>query len=117
MKDKMIFLENKGKKYPMVFNLNVMEEIQEEYGSLQAWGDMVSNEQGEPKIKDLKIGLAFMINEGIDILNEDKEVKEPLLTLKQVGRLLSEVGLQEAVEQIRNITEQSTDVGEERKNT
>ena len=28
----------KGKEYSLVFNLNVMEEIQDEYKSLEAWG-------------------------------------------------------------------------------
>ena len=28
------------KEYPIVFNLNVMEEIQEEYGTLDKWGNM-----------------------------------------------------------------------------
>ena len=40
MKDKVVYIETDGKKIPLVFNLNVMEEIQEQYGSLEKWGEI-----------------------------------------------------------------------------
>jgi hypothetical protein len=46
-----------------------MEEIQEEYGSIEAWADLTDAD--EPNIKALKFGLLHMINEGIDIFNEE----------------------------------------------
>ena len=62
MQNKLTYIEAKDKSYPIVFNINVMEEIQEAYGSLSAWGSIVENASGgEPKIKDLKIGLMMMI--------------------------------------------------------
>ena len=30
----------KGKNYKLVFNLNVMEEIQNKYGTLDKWGEL-----------------------------------------------------------------------------
>ena len=36
MKDKIVYLDEEH-KYPIIFTLNVMEKIQEEYGSLNAW--------------------------------------------------------------------------------
>ena len=33
-------LEYKGKKYKLAFNLNVMEVIQEKYGTLENWGKL-----------------------------------------------------------------------------
>lgn len=90
----------KGVTYNLVFNLNVMEQIQAEYGSVSAWGDLTENGK-EPNAKAVIYGLTCMINEGIDIDNEDNEgvegytPKKPLTT-KQVGRLLTDVGLEEA---------------------
>ncbi len=115
MKDKIIHIETENKNYPLVFNLNVMEELQEKYGTIQKWGEVVESGE-EPKIKDLKYGLMVMINEGIDIENESRDKKEPFLTSKQVGRLISEVGFEKIIEDIKNITKKSTETGEEPKN-
>ena len=50
MKEVSSIIEYKGKEYKIVFNLNVMQEIQEEYGSLREWGEKTDgkNEKGEP---------------------------------------------------------------------
>ena len=53
MLDKMNFIETENEKYPLMFTLNVMEKIQEEYGSINAWSNLVQKE-GEPDIKALK---------------------------------------------------------------
>lgn len=118
MNNKLSYIETQNRKYPIVFNINVMEEIQEAYGSLSAWGSIVENaDGGEPKIKDLKIGLMMMINEAIDIENEEKGEKTPLVTSKQVGRLIGEVGFGAITAVIQNLTIASTNTGEnERKN-
>ncbi len=117
MKDKIIYIEVENEKYPMCFNLNVMEEIQEEYGSISKWGEIVENKDGqEPKIKDLKNGLIAMINEGLDIENEKAEVKRELLTSKQVGRLISKIGLKDLIAKIKEITVSSTKTGDENPN-
>lgn len=103
------------KKYPLVFNLNVMEEIQEQYGSLDKWGEITQGD-GEPKIKDLKAGIIAMINEGIDIENEENGTNEPMLTLKQVGRILTEIGITGILEKIQEITIASTKSEDDGKN-
>ena len=105
-------LEHIG-KYPVTFNINVMEEIQEKYGSISAWGAIVENaEGGEPKVKDLKIGLMAMINEGIDIENEMNGTKNPFVDSKQVGRIISERGFDSITNVIRNLTVASTSTGD-----
>lgn len=91
-------IEHKGKTYHLVFNLNVMEEIQEEYGTLEKWGELT--EQDEPNAKAIKFGLMAMLNEGIDIDNETAEEPQSLLNSKQVGRLMTEVGLAKVAEKI-----------------
>lgn len=92
-------IKYKGKEYELVFNLNVMEEIQEEYGSVEAWGELVEAAD-EPKAKDIKFGFTAMLNEGIDIYNEENEDKRELLTVKQVGRILSTIGLDEVAKKL-----------------
>ena len=109
MKDKKFYLETEKEKYLMVFNINVMEEIQDEYGSLDEWGKASENKElGEPIVKHLKKGLMFMLNEGIDIENEERDEKKPFLNSKQVGRIIGEVGLQEIFNKIHEVTISST---------
>lgn len=115
MKTKICYIETESNKYPIVFNINVMEEIQEEYGSMDKWGDSVQGE-GEPNIKSLKSGLIAMINEGIDICNEQNGENKPFVNTKQVGRIISEVGIENITNAIKEITIQSTKTGDESKN-
>lgn len=113
MKEKIIYLEIGNEKYPLAFNVNVMEEIQNEYGSISRWGSIVENKdsaESEPKIKDLKVGMLFMVNEGIEIENEKSETKRELLNSKQLGRLLSKIGLKEVIEKIKEVSINSTTV-------
>ena len=113
MNNKLSYIESEKRRYPIVFNINVMEEIQEAYGSISAWGKIVENaEGGEPKVKDLKIGLMLMINEAIDIENEEKNENTPPLNTKQVGRLISEVGFETITKKIQNLTIASTNTGD-----
>ena len=66
MLNKLTHIHTEKRDYPLVFNINVMEEIQEAYGTLSNWGAIVENVNGgEPKVKHLKIGLMAMINEGM----------------------------------------------------
>ena len=113
MQNKLTYIEATNRRYPIVFNINVMEEIQEAYGSIGAWGAIVENaEGGEPKVKDLKIGLMMMINEGIDIENEMTGGNMPMVNAKQVGRLITEVGFEAITGVIRNLTIASTNTGD-----
>ena len=112
MKNKLSYIETGDKKYPVVFNINVMEEIQEAYGSISNWGAIIENAKGEPKVKDLKVGLMFMINEAIDIENEKNNENKPMLTLKQVGRLISEVGFEAITNVIKDVSVASTSTGD-----
>lgn len=102
-------IEYKGQKYQLVFNLNVMEVIQEEYKTIDKWGELTDGSKGEPNAKAIIFGLAAMINEGIDISNEDNGTNIKPLSLKQVGRLLSEVGLEEATQKLNNTVIESTE--------
>ena len=89
MKDVNGKIQYKGKDYKMIFNLNVMETIQEEYGSIEKWGELTGGE--EPNIKAVIFGFSAMLNEGIDIDNEDNGTNEKPLSLKTVGRMLTEI--------------------------
>ncbi len=86
-------IEYKGETYTLVFNLNSMEAIQEEYKTLEAWGALTDGKNGETNIKALVFGFTAMINEGIEIENEDNGTNKPLLSTKQVARMISEIGL------------------------
>ena len=96
------------KEYPIVFNLNVMEEIQEEYGTLEKWGNLTDGTSGEPNAKAVIFGFTAMINEGIDIQNDRNGTNEKPLTKKQVGRLITEYGLINATKKMNDTVIQST---------
>ena len=96
------------KEYPIVFNLNVMEEIQEEYETLEKWGNMTDGTSGEPNAKAVIFGFTAMINEGIDIQNDRNGTNEKPLTKKQVGRLITEYGLINATKKMNDTVIQST---------
>ena len=102
----------KGVDYALVFNLNVMEQIQEAYGSVSEWGEMIEN-TAEPNAKAVKFGITCMINEGIEIYNEEHEDDEDfkerkLMTENKVGRIITEVGLLETTEALKKSVVDST---------
>ena len=95
MKNNATYIEYKGNKYEIVFDINVLESIQKEYGSFNKWSDLVSpsKKDEECDMGALKFGFCEALNEGIDIANEDRDEKVEFLTLKQVGRIITEIGL------------------------
>lgn len=101
-------LTYKDKDYKLVFNLNVMERIQDEYKTLDKWGELTDGSSGEVNIKALIFGITEMINEGIDIDNDENGTKEPFVSHKTVGRLLTEVGIQKAAEKMNDLVVEST---------
>lgn len=108
MKDYKFEFEVEGNKYSLVFNLNVMQEIQSEYKTMDKWGKLTDGKSGEVDAKALIFGLASMINEGIDIANEENGTENKPLTLKQVGRIISKIGIQKASENLNNAIVEST---------
>ena len=136
MKDFSSEVTYKGKKYKLVFNLNVMETIQKEYGTLDKWGKLTDGTEyakrqyesetggregwddlkakdkakynGEPDAQAVIYGFTQMINEAIDIDNEENGTDNPPMTLKQVGRLITEIGLANASETLNNTVIEST---------
>ena len=140
MKDFNGEIQYKGKSYKLVFNLNVMEAIQEEYGTIDNWGALtdgtayakaeyekqnheipwedLSDEDrskftGEPDAKAVIYGFTQMINEGIDIDNEENGTDDKPLSLKQVGRIITEIGLANATNTLNETVIASTK-GEEK---
>ena len=145
MKEKETMFAVNGKEYKAIFNLNVMQSIQVEYGTFESWGELtdgfVYDENGERKIKldsdgnpiikkiknkngeevevevyetkevDIKaliFGIKEMINEAIDIDNENNQLNQPLLTEKQVGRLITAMGIEKATSKLNETVIEST---------
>lgn len=135
MKDFNGKIQYKGRDYKLVFNLNVMETIQEEYGTLDEWGDLTNGEayskreyeklgkktpwdnltekekekyQSEPDAKAVIFGFTEMINEGIDIDNEENGTDIKPMTRKQVGRMISDIGLSNATNTMNKTVVEST---------
>lgn len=92
MKENYGTIRYKDHDYKLAANLNVWEEIQAEYGTYAHWEELTTGAE-EPDAKAVIFGIRAMLNEGIDIDNEENGTDIPFLTPKQVGRLLSDVGL------------------------
>lgn len=106
-------IEYKDKIYKIVFNLNVMEQIQDEYGSLDKWGELTEGKDGvEPNIKAVKFGFTAMLNEAIDIENDENQgtgIKPTApLTKAFVGRMLTDIGLREMAKKLHETVTEST---------
>lgn len=103
-------------EYPLAFTMNVIEKIQDKYGSYEKWGDMTDGKEKEPNVGALKFGITEMINEGIDIENENLEEKRNFLTSKQVGRLITELGMEKITDKVQETVIESVKNDEEEKN-
>ena len=103
-------------EYPLAFTINVIEKIQNQYGSYEKWGDMTDGKENEINIGALKFGITEMINEGIDIENENLETKRNFLTATQVGRIITEIGIKNLTEKVQETVIESTKSNEEEKN-
>lgn len=108
MKEKEAIFNVNGKEYKAVFNLNVMQEIQNEYETFSKWGELTDGKSGETNIQALIFGIKAMLNEAIDIENETLEKKKDYFTQKQVGRLITDMGLKEATLQLNQTVIDST---------
>lgn len=116
MVDKINYLETETEKFPLVFTLNVMESIQEKYGTIEAWSNLIQRD-GEPDIKALKFFITEAINEGIEIENEKNCGKRKAITSKKAGRILTEIGLSGAASKIMATISDSVEMDEAGKNT
>lgn len=108
MKDYKVTFTIDEKEYSAIFNLNVMEQIQEEYGTIQKWGALTDAQGGEPNAKAIIYGFYCMINEAIDIENDEKGENKPTLTIKQVGRIISRAGLQKSAQTLNDAVVKAT---------
>lgn len=115
MKEVKDTIEYKGESFPLVFNLNVMETIQDEFKTIEAWGDLTDGKSGEVNIKAMIFGFWAMLNEGLEIENEENNTKRVALTKKQVGRMLTEIGMQKVNEKMSKVVIDSAGETEEDK--
>jgi len=119
MKDVLIHFEANEVSYPLAFNINVLEVMQDKFGSFTAFADSLSSKDGdEPKMKDIKFIYTECINEGIDMENDPdcvhfikSDETRPFLTEKQVGRLIGSIT--DKAGTIKQLVVKSNDSGKE----
>lgn len=108
MKDYSFSFDFEGKKYEMILNLNVLKLIQEKYGTVKKWGELTDAKNGEINIEALLFGYTEMLNEATEISNDEKNEDNPFFTEKQVGRLVSKMGMKAAAERLNNAVVEGT---------
>lgn len=116
MQEKIKHIKVNDMEYPLAFNLNVMEKIQDEYETVDKWGELTDGKEREFDAKALKFGITEMINEGIDIENETAETKREFLTSKQVGRIIMELGIEKIANKTQEVVIEATKNDNEPKN-
>ena len=79
IKDGRYEIELNGKKYYMLFSLNVLDEIQDKFGGYDKLDEALS--AGKDMIKNIRWLFTLLINEGMPD-------GEPELTERQVGKLI-----------------------------
>lgn len=104
-------IEYKGQKYNIVFNINVIETLQKEYGTFDKWTELVQpkTKGKETDLKALIFAFTEAINEGIDIENEETGSDRKPLTLKQVGRIITEYGVSNANQKLQEVVIKSVE--------
>lgn len=112
MKDNSGKITYKEKEYKVVFNLNVMEAIQEEYGTLDKWTELTSGVDQEVNVKALKFGYREMLNEGLSIEAEEKGEEYKPVTPAFVGRMLTDIGLENMTKTLQETVIESTKTDE-----
>lgn len=108
MKDYNFSFDFEGKKYEMILNLNVLNILQNKYGTVQKWAELTDKSKGEINIEALLFGYKEMLNEAIDISNEEKNENNPFFTEKQVGRLISKMGYDLATKRLNDAVIEGT---------
>ena len=124
-------LEIGDKKYPMVATINVLEKIQQEYGTIEKWQKLMLGfkeetkkdkkgnetielvETNEISLKDMKFFVLESINEGIDIENEKLTEKREFITEKQAGRIITQIGVSQMLDEITSLLNNSNRSSEE----
>ena len=111
------YLDDGEKQYPIAFTLNVMEAIQQKYGTLQEWGKLAQS-RNEPDIAALKYMLMESQHEGVEMTCKCKRgmCECDYLTLKEVGRLITRIGIKTVAEKISKLITASLEQGDSSKN-
>jgi hypothetical protein len=122
MQEKIFSLGEGDQKVTLAFNLNVMAEIQKEYGSVQAWTELLEDDtdepkrNGEPDMQAFITGFTLMVNEGVEIENEKTGDKKEPYTNRQIGRMVTTWGQAEVSKAMASAIASATDTGEPSKN-
>ncbi len=105
------FFEVKDQKIPALFDLNVVAELQEKYGSLSEWNAKCFPKGSEPRLKPLIHAFELAINEGYDAIGSDKRVSNA-----EAGRIVTAMTIDKAAAKIQQLVVDSTKSGDEEKN-
>ena len=97
-------------------NLKLTLSMQFKINTEVSTNGLLIQKNGEPDIKVLKFFMTEAINEGIEIENGKNNEKRKSVTSKQVGRILTEVGLSGTANKIMTTISESIQTDDTSKN-
>ena len=101
-------LSSNNLKLPLSMQFKINTEV--------STNGLLIQKNGEPDIKVLKFFMTEAINEGIEIENGKNKEKRKSVTSKQVGRILTEVGLSGTANKIMTTISESIQTDDTSKN-
>lgn len=116
--NKEFYIGTGSDKKLVVFNLNVMADIQSDFNTVDEWIALVDRKGDgqEPDAKALIKGFTYMLNEGVEIENEKDGGKRKAFTTRDTGRIITELGMANVQKAMATAIINSNDTGEKPKN-
>lgn len=102
------FFEFGGKKYPAVFNLNIMADVQEKFGSISVLDTLDGK---EPNISAIRFLMTHMINEAERL---SKKAEKRFYTEEEIGSMITMEELLKSQTKAAEIIAKDTESKEEK---
>jgi hypothetical protein len=106
MQINMKIIEHEGIKYPLIIDLNAMEDFQKSFFAETGKSIMDSESFENFGLTAGILQFQAALNEGIDYENQKKGSAREFVTKREAGRIMSEIGMEKAGSVISELTKE-----------
>jgi hypothetical protein len=106
MQINMKIIEHEGIKYPLIIDLNAMEDFQKSF--FAETGENITDSESFENFGLTAGILQFQaaLNEGIDYENQKKGINREPISKREAGRIMSEIGMEKVSSVITELTKE-----------